>query len=533
MTSFPFSNQRLGKYIETVSTVDDLRNISLRNVRAGDAVLVIGNQIVGDQNGAVYAWFPKEVGADDQLGRIKPYGATNGRWLLAVGRGSIGPRGVQGIQGVQGIPGTLDAGAYTYPADTAVPRVPSGKLADVISIKDFGATANGVSDDAPAIQAALETLIPAGGAPPFGGTGAELLFPRGKYALGTSLKLFHYSILKGNGKEGTVLLGNPSKPVLENRDPNALVFAHMEGFSTLGGTHGLFVGGYTDNITVRDISFLNPTVAGIEVTGFLQTATFDNIRIGGAPYGIKSNTTIANNVVMIRPDITGCETAFYLRGSEDVTVIGARVEGGGHPTKPIIDVVATTSLTFQGGYFEGGSPYLLKGIASNVCFDGTHFTFHQANVPYLWQIDSNSRLTFRNCHSTIAMTVPQGSVVENCQNIFAATSYQPASMVDSTGINKSTNTTAKFSRTSDGMIRVRAFVTINAPINGFLKFPLPPAWPMTENTIFRAFNITTNEQLNSVANLSDQSVYTFSPAGTGFGSGNQQILIEGSYPIAG
>ena len=59
----------------------------------------------------------------------------------------------------------------------AVTRTVDSKLKDVVSVKDFGAVGNGVADDRPAIQAAIDSLVASGG---------TVYVPDGTYRIGTS-----------------------------------------------------------------------------------------------------------------------------------------------------------------------------------------------------------------------------------------------------------------------------------------------------------------------------------------------------------
>jgi len=421
--------------------------------------------------------------------------------------------------------------AYRPPFASATTRSQANKNAESVSVKDFGAAGDNVTDDNAAIQTALDALIPSGGAPPIG-YGGETCLPRGKYKIANTLEPYNFSRLRGAGRDATFIMGAAGVPVIQNQDPNALFSVHIADLSTVGGSHGLNVTGYTDTLTIRDVAFLNATTAGITIDGFFQTALLDNVRIAGSDFGITSNSGIANNIVLIRPDITGCNCALGLNGTEDFTVIGGRFEGGGGGAYAVLEIANARSLTFIGGYFEGGSATLLHATASQVHFLGTHFTWHSDNVPYLWNIDSNSRLTFRNCHSTVLMTVPAGSVVENCINIVAASEYAPSLVVDNAGINRASAVTANYWRESNGRARFRILVTLNASATGFLKVALPPSAPVIENGQAQASNTTTSTAYVSICNQGDNSVYV-SNGGANIGALNDQILIEGTYRIAG
>lgn len=413
----------------------------------------------------------------------------------------------------------------------ATPRTALGKMRDVVSVKDFGAVGDGVADDTAAFQAAADALIPVGGAPPTGGYGGTLYVPRGKYKITASIDLYNFASVMGDGREATILDVSPGFPVFINRDPLALIFSKLEGFQILGSSHGLNVSGYTDNLTIRDVTVLNASTAAITIDGFFQTALLDNFRVGGSIFGITSNSAIANNIVMIRPDITGCQCGMALNGSEDFTVIGGRFEGGGGGPYAVLELTNTRSMTFLGGYFEGGSATLLNAVNSHVEFLGTHFSFHQLGIPYNWNIDSTSRLTFRNCHSTIAMTVPAGSVVENCVNITAANTFV-STVADNTLANRAASGSYTYWRESNRRVRFRLSITLNAACAGFLKASLPANFPMTESAVASAFNTTTNVGYAAISNPGDNSVYV-SNGGAAVGATNDVILIDGTYRIAG
>lgn len=79
---------------------------------------------------------------------------------------------------------------------SGVPRALSSKLGDIISVKDFGATGNGTTDDTAAIQAAIAAVPKAG----------ALYFPRGKYKISDELIIAKPMLIYGEGP-GQILEG--------------------------------------------------------------------------------------------------------------------------------------------------------------------------------------------------------------------------------------------------------------------------------------------------------------------------------------
>jgi len=106
------------------------------------------------------------------------------------------------------------ASSYTYKGNTTTPvvtgtdanspttRTLRAKLDDAVSVKDFGALGDGVTDDTAAINRAIANLITVEA------TGKErrrLLFPGGTYIVSDVIKLYPYTQLIGDGMESTFI----------------------------------------------------------------------------------------------------------------------------------------------------------------------------------------------------------------------------------------------------------------------------------------------------------------------------------------
>lgn len=132
-------NLDLGKYLDTVPTLTDLRTFSTRRLDDGDAIMVTAKVAVGDTNGGIYAWSEKSVADDDNANVIRPTSIAitgRGRWILAVGKGNIGNTGPIGPVGPPGANvsdiGTFSAAkasnlAVTNPSTTTVRLSDRGK----------------------------------------------------------------------------------------------------------------------------------------------------------------------------------------------------------------------------------------------------------------------------------------------------------------------------------------------------------------------------------------------------------------------
>lgn len=94
-------------------------------------------------------------------------------------------------------PGVADASqvSYTYPDTNAVAQNVKDRLAQYVSVKDFGAVGDGVTDDTTAIQNAIDALIPT-----IAKTAYTLVFPTGKYKVTSTINITHPITLMGDGQ---------------------------------------------------------------------------------------------------------------------------------------------------------------------------------------------------------------------------------------------------------------------------------------------------------------------------------------------
>ena len=92
----------------------------------------------------------------------------------------------------------------------SVARPLGAKLNDFASVKDFGATGNGSTNDAPAINAAIQELFTSLGnlAVIDQARQITLYLPAGTYAIEASILLYPYLNLVGDGVDNTVVLVN-------------------------------------------------------------------------------------------------------------------------------------------------------------------------------------------------------------------------------------------------------------------------------------------------------------------------------------
>lgn len=99
---------------------------------------------------------------------------------------------------IVGINDVYDAAqiVYTYPDNDAVQETLEARLAQYVSVKDFGAKGDGVTDDTAAIQATLNNVE----------NGSLVYFPAGTYYVTDKITLTKDLILQGSGETGSIIL---------------------------------------------------------------------------------------------------------------------------------------------------------------------------------------------------------------------------------------------------------------------------------------------------------------------------------------
>jgi len=270
----------------------------------------------------------------------------------------------------------------------ATTRTVESKLKDVVSVKDFGAVGDGVTDDTAAIQAALSSLELVGGV---------LHFPSGIYKTTSTLTLdlSNYNsealkngvCIKGDGDNNTILTGTFSGILLDITGGTVGVELHLhmqiEGIRFRGSsvTDGLHM---TLNAfsSINHCSFFGFNYA-IQFEDTLSTRLFD-CRFRFNKYGIKCNEAVAkSNPNAI--NLYGChfgsntEAGLVLENPALVTLFGGSVEGCG---------ISGTGPTRAGIYVLGGGNAGGVGLA---CY-GVYFE-NNGGVADIWVSQRNVPVT--------------------------------------------------------------------------------------------------------------------------------------------
>jgi hypothetical protein len=179
--------------------------------------------------------------------------------------------------------------AFTQDGAGAVTRSWSNKLKDVVSVKDFGAVGNGVTEDTDAIQAAINYMYSLGG--------GTVKFPAGTYKV-TATK---GTTIIGAYDDGTHATGNiaaetPSYQAYSLKLKNGVSLVGEGGVSIVGaysyGGASLSLpicinldDGYL-NVAIDNITFLYHFIAIGGISAVTQiTSRFTNLTLAGCAFG--------------------------------------------------------------------------------------------------------------------------------------------------------------------------------------------------------------------------------------------------------
>ncbi len=355
------------------------------------------------------------------------------------------------------ITGPVDASAVTYqPAGTgAVATTVQTKLRESVSVKDFGAIGDGVTDDTAAIQAALTYLQTQ-----TNGRGGALYLPAGIYQV-TSIAFVYQTgggsnavtiNIKGDGQQSTVIRksGGTTTPVLD-LSVNALgngVYSHFEDFQISGNglcpglRATLFARFTTKNLRIRNCT------TGFDSVGTL-ICTHDNIALESNQTGFKcvKSGSIYPNLVEFRggmifqntttgADIGEAQNVFF--NSVDIELNGT---SGDSSTAGIIlrsnngTTGSQSTIGFNGSWLEGN-----KGAAQLLVENATYLNLSLRDINFAVGGSANN-LSF-------SVGAINSLLVENCSSFSFADRYNVGAAAGFTlvggSVSQITNTALKW-----------------------------------------------------------------------------------------
>jgi hypothetical protein len=246
---------------------------------------------------------------------------------------------------------------YDQGSTGAVNRPIDQKLGEWISVKDFGATGNGTTDDTVAIQNAINAAQAK--------NGGIVLIPWGTYNISSTLLITGSNvILQGYGGDGLHDGGTGAYPATKLVWTGSSYTGSMLAFYTIQGTgnskingvglkniyldcSGLVAGGVSiisvNNGVFDHITILHPTFVGVQVTNYLA---------GQLAEASDSQLNIFNNISVRCLDLTACLNANgFILTSNAVGTAGANT--------------SFNTYIYCGGQFQNGTGFLLSDADNN------------------------------------------------------------------------------------------------------------------------------------------------------------------------
>ena len=163
--------------------------------------------------------------------------------------------------------------SFTQSGTGATARTIDSKLKDVVSVKDFGAVGDGTTNDAAAIQAAIDA-----------NPGKQILIPSGTYLINTTISVD----VSGADAACVRLVGDGSTQTIINNQTGGAAFDIDSGTGAVFAYDVAF-----ENLQITSVGSQAGTI-GIELNG-CRFARIKNVRIANmASHGIHGNSTVGD-----------------------------------------------------------------------------------------------------------------------------------------------------------------------------------------------------------------------------------------------
>lgn len=295
--------------------------------------------------------------------------------------------------------------SFLQSGTSAVERTVQAKLSETVSVKDFGAVGDGVTDDTAAIQAALDSLS----------AGGFLYFPAGTFKITSTLSSSANNLsLVGAGVGATTLLKEFSTNNLFTLSGAKL---NIRGFlvdTTLVHTAGIVFAFTTTSGNIWMDNILTDKCYNIvdftqSTQTFITNCIFNNFVNDGVRYrSLCGGQNYLNNVRMGLNATTNNGAGLYIEGGDTYHVSNVDVTSAASPIRlePPANAVLVnlffSNVTGDGvNRTSGNSGWTINGTASGAVLRRIRLTNCWAGVNYLdgFRIQGADDVALYNCIS--------------------------------------------------------------------------------------------------------------------------------------
>lgn len=388
----PLSGGKIYTYVAGTTTPATTYSTSAGNIANANPIIL---DAAGRISGSSEIWLTKNVA-------YKFIITTSADVLLATW---------DNVSGINDVNDTSTSILYTAPYANAVPVTVNSKLAQVLSVKDFGAVGNGVVDDTLAIQTAINSAayIISG----FYGeaTGKSIFFPAGVYRLTAAINI--------PVNAGVSLVGEgKTKSTVWQSVPNANVF-NVTGNNFRGEFYGMRLTGVIGQVT-------GPS-KGINIGPNGNQIFVQNCWINNLGYGIYGNPTSDSN--FINNTFEFCHTPVFLgSGGNGYITISDNVfyncgpgGAGSGEQRASFDFQGTTQTIFTDNRFVSDTPqspqsggYILVNNAVDFIFSNNVMGVNSLSAANIVITSSNK---VRIVNNTFPEAFKEQMIINGCTDI--------------------------------------------------------------------------------------------------------------------
>ena len=289
-----------------------------------------------------------------------------------------------------------------------VTRSIQSALDDNVTVKDFGAVGDGVTDDTAAINRAIQQIYISTLNTTHANVQRTIKIPAGTYLTTSPLLIPPNCTLKGDGKNNSII----------NNTGSSYTFQSCDSLFQSGGAQGTNGAVNPQFITVQDIQLKGTTSAPVVYLNNTTDAIFDRVTISGGSYSASLNGT-SSVIKFFNGTFTGYVVA-SLTVASTVTGLVTRNDRFDTYQKTLSAGTSTITTLTGAGYidyqlFDSSNNYRFGRVNYNVSNGVATFdeSFNEpavalgANV-YIWSANANVTCSVTNT-TTIKYQVKQFS----------------------------------------------------------------------------------------------------------------------------